>query len=56
MSTEQPQDGPGDEKPPQRTRRVPVRQADGSIRPMQLPEDVAGHWDDDQWHNAPPGV
>lgn len=54
-----------DEAPPQKTRRVrvptvgpggfPGSGAQG-YRLMDLPEDVAGQWDEDQWHNAPPGV
>lgn len=45
------------QSPPQRTRRVPVRTVSApGVRMMDLPEDVAGQWDDDQWHYSPPGV
>lgn len=55
-------DDRGDEKP-QKTRTVKVRTTTAhpsglgpEYRTMSLPEDVAGQWDDEQWHSSPPGV
>ena len=45
---------------PVKTRRVSVRTGStpfgDQYRTMSVPEDVAGQWDDEQWHSAPPGV
>lgn len=54
MTTEGPTDG--EQQPPQKTRSVPVRTVGGGVKIVNLPEDVAGQWDDEQWHYSPPGV
>lgn len=54
---------PEENQTPKRTRKVRVRTgkthpmiAAPETRMMDLPEDVAGQWDEDQWHSSPPGV
>lgn len=51
----------GEQGDEEQTRRVRVRTVGQSpygtdYRIMDLPEEVAGQWDDEQWHSSPPGV